>query len=81
MVQLEYAVKLDGTNYVLIMSDEEADTFIADSEKLSNCKALYISTAVLLTSEQQEAIKRNNINVFIIPDYYFESELLEVGER
>jgi adenine-specific DNA-methyltransferase len=81
MVQLEYAVKLDGTNYVLIMSDEEADTFIADFEKLSNCKALYISTAVLLTSEQQEAIKRNNINVFIIPDYYFESELLEVGER
>ena len=81
MVQLEYAVKLDGTNYVLIMSDEEADMFIADSEKLSNCKALYISTAVLLTSEQQEAIKRNNINVFIIPDYYFESELLEVGER
>lgn len=81
MVQLEYAVKLDGTNYVLLMSDDEADTFIADSEKLSNCKALYISTAVLLTSEQQEAIKRNNINVFIIPDYYFESELLEVGER
>lgn len=81
MVQLEYAVKLDGTNYILAMSDEEADTIIADKEKLNTCKALYISAAVLLTAEQQEELTNREIAVYVIPDYYFESELLEVGER
>lgn len=81
MVQLEYAVKLDGTNYVLIMSDEQADNFIANDESLARCKAIYVSTAVLLTAEQQKKLSDNGIAVFVIPDYYFESELLEVGER
>ena len=81
MVQLEYAVKLDGTNYVLLMSDEQADNFIENDESLARCKAIYVSTAVLLTAEQQKKLSDNGIAVFVIPDYYFESELLEVGER
>lgn len=81
MVQLEYAVKLDGSNYVLLLSDDEADTFIADADKLSNCKAIYISSTVLLTAEQNKTLANRGVAVYIIPDYYFESELLEVGER
>jgi len=81
MVQLEYAVKLDGQNYVLILSDEEADALIEETEKLENCKALYISSDVLLTSEQSKKLIDYGISMFVIPDYYFESELLEVGER
>lgn len=81
MVQLEYAVRLDGKNYVLLLSDKEADTFIADDEKLSACSAVYVSTAVLLTAEQGKKLSELGISVFVIPDYYFESELLEVGER
>lgn len=81
MVQLEYAVNLDGTNYILIMSDEEADSIIADKDKLNNCKAIYISAAVLLTAEQQRELTDREISLYVIPDYYFETELLEVGER
>lgn len=81
MVQLEYAVRLDGKNYVLLLSDKEADTFIADDDKLSACSAVYVSTAVLLTAEQGKKLSELGISVFVIPDYYFESELLEVGER
>ncbi len=81
MVQLEYAVKLDGSNYVLLLSDDEADTFITDMDKLSNCKAVYISSAVLLTAEQNKTLTNLGVAVYVIPDYYFESELLEVGER
>ena len=81
MVQLEYAVRLDGKNYVLLLSDEEADTFIADNEKLSACSAVYVSTAVLLTAEQEKKLSELGIAIFVIPDYYFENELLEVGER
>ncbi len=81
MVQLEYAVKLDGTNYILAMSDEEADTIISDNDRLNSCKALYVSAAVLLTAEQQRKLTGREIAVYVIPDYYFETELLEVGER
>lgn len=81
MVQLEYAVKLDGTNYILTMSDEDVDSVFADKDKLNNCKALYISADVLLTAEQQRELSDRDIKVFVIPDYYFETELLEVGER
>lgn len=81
MVQLEYAVRLDGKNYVLLLSDEEADTFIADDEKLSACSAVYVSTAVLLTAEQEKKLSELGVAIFVIPDYYFENELLEVGER
>lgn len=81
MVQLEYAVRLDGKNYILLLSDNEADDFIACDERLSECSAVYVSTAVLLTAEQEKKLKDNRIKIFVIPDYYFESELLEVGER
>lgn len=81
MVQLEYAVKLDETKYVLLFSDEEADAFIADESKLKKCKAVYVSSDVLLTAEQDRKLFDNGINIYIIPDYYFEAELLEVGER
>lgn len=81
MVQLEYTVKLDGTNYILIMNDEQADIIIGNENKLNNCKAIYISASVLLTAEQQRELSNREIAIFVIPDYYFEFELLEVGER
>lgn len=81
MVQLEYAVKLDGSNFILLMSDEEADALVKNENVLSICKGIYISTEVLLTAEQEKLLLDKGIKINVIPDYYFESELLEVGER
>jgi adenine-specific DNA-methyltransferase len=81
MVQLEHAVKLDGLNYILLLSDDEADSFFVDNDKLNNCKGLYVSSSVLLTARQERQLASTDISVCTIPDYYFESELLEVGER
>lgn len=81
MVQLEYAVKLDGSNYILIMSDAEADELLDNDHKLEHCKGLYISSNVLLTGKQEKTLYDKGIPIFTIPDYYFEAELLEVGER
>ncbi len=81
MVQLEYSVRLDGTNYILILSDEDADSMLADREKLNACKALYVSSAVLFTGAQQKVLSDKGIALYVIPDHYFEAELLEVGER
>ena len=79
MVQLEYFTKLDGKIYRLIMSDKEADEII--TEKLNDCKTLFISASVLLTLTQEKILRDKEIQIYTIPDYYFENELLEVNER
>lgn len=81
MIQLEHAIKLDNVNYVLLLSDEEADNFITNSKNLEKCKEMYISSSVLLTGKQRQLIDRYGIVAHIIPDYYFENELIEVDER
>ena len=79
MVELQHGTKIDNEKHILVLTDEEADRLT--EQRLANCKELYVSTSVLLTAEQERMFKRMGIDVLLIPDYYFESELLEVGER
>lgn len=78
MIQLEHGVKLDGKKYILILEDDEADMLSSHWNDYSNVKALYVSKNVLFTTEQNSLFK--NVDVYIIPDYYFNFELREVGE-
>ena len=73
MIQLEHGVKIDGSQYRMIMSDAEADLFFQNAEEIATVKALYISKNVLLTTEQRE--KLNGAEIHIIPDDYFLFEL------
>lgn len=79
MVELQYGTRIDNEKHILVLTDEEADGLTEQS--LANCEQLYVSVSVLLTAEQEKMFKRMGIEVLLIPDYYFESELLEVGER
>lgn len=78
MIQLEHGVKLDDKQYIMIMSDEEADELAAHWDDYPDVKALYVSGNVLFTTEQEWLFK--DVEVYIIPDYYFDFELREVGE-
>ena len=78
MVQLENGIDIDNDKHHIILTDEDADKIEKDWEKYKNCKALYISKNVLLTTSQNALFSSVEINT--IPDYYFESELREVGE-
>ncbi|MGN0681062.1 MAG: site-specific DNA-methyltransferase [Candidatus Fimisoma sp.] len=78
MVQLEHGVKIDGSQYLMIMSDEEADELQAHWNEYDDVKALYVSRNVLFTTEQNRLFA--NAEIHIIPDYYFNFELKEVGE-
>ena len=80
MVQLEKGAKIDGRNYILLLTDEETDIIAQDKGRLENCKGLYISSSVLLTSSQQKLFEDMGIAISSIPDYYFEAELREVGD-
>ena len=78
MIQLEHGVKLDGENYIMILDDDEADDLAAHWSDYPDVKALYVSKNVLFTTEQNALFK--DVEVHIIPDYYFNFELREVGE-
>lgn len=78
MIQLEHGVKLDGKQYIMILSDDEADDLEAHWDEYSDVKALYVSGNVLFTTEQERLFK--DVETHLIPDYYFDFELREVGE-
>lgn len=78
MIQLEHGVKLDGKQYIMVLSDEEADQLAKNWQNYPDVKTLYISSDVLLTTEQNNLFQ--HVAMYIIPDYYFDFELREVGE-
>lgn len=78
MVQLEHGIDIDNQKYHIILTDDDADRMEKEWDKYKECKALYISKNVLLTTSQNVLFSSVEINT--IPDYYFESELREVGE-
>lgn len=78
MIQLEHGVKIDGSQYLMVMSDEEADELQAHWSEYEGVKAIYTSKEVLFTTEQNAVFA--GVEIHTIPDYYFDFELKEVGE-
>ena len=78
MVELENGITLDNKQYLIVLTDEEADELAKNWSNYGAVKAIYVSRNVLFTSEQNTLF--GNTNIHIIPDYYFEYELKEVGE-
>ena len=76
MIQLEYGVKVDNTKYVMIIDDEEMDSFEDNISSYKELKTVFIN--VMLTTSQEKMLQ--NVEVKIIPDCYFDFELREVGE-
>lgn len=78
MIQLEHGVKLDGQHYIMVLEDDEADALAAHWSDYPDVKALYVSKNVLFTTEQNVLFR--DVEIHIIPEYYFNFELREVGE-
>ena len=78
MVELENGITLDNKHYLIVLSDEQADELAKNWSNYKDVKAIYVSRNVLFTSEQNALF--SNTDIHIIPDYYFEYELKEIGE-
>lgn len=78
MIQLEHGIKLDGKEYLMVLTDEEADELASHWQDYPDLKGIYLSNNVLLTTKQEHLFK--NVETYIIPDYYFDFELEEAGE-
>ena len=78
MIQLEHGVKIDDRQYLMVMSDIEADELQKHFGEYNGVKALYVSKNVLLTTQQLKTF--DGVEIHIIPDDYFKFELKEEGQ-
>ncbi|MGI6324942.1 MAG: site-specific DNA-methyltransferase [Bacilli bacterium] len=79
LIQLENGIKIDDKIVRVILTEKEIDMFTSNKNELNECEKLYISSDILLTSKQSQIFKDYNIELFIIPEYYFEDEIREVA--
>ena len=80
LIELEWGVSIDKKVNIMVLSEEELDKIEVNWDKLkTTVKSIYRARQVVYTGKQKQLFK--NINNFIIPDYYFNNELKEVGEN
>lgn len=79
LIQLENGIEIDDKIVKVILTEKEIDRFTTNDKELNECEKLYISSDILLTSKQSQIFKDYNIELFIIPEYYFEDEIREVA--
>ena len=78
MIQLENGIQIDGKNYIVLLSDADADRLEREWDAAIIPKIIYISRNVLLSTEQEKLF--SEVEKQEIPDYYFDFELSEVGD-
>src|SRR5574344_1311477 len=78
LIQLENGIEVDDNKIRIYLDEDELDTFSNNKEAMNICDKVYISSDILLTSKQEKIFEDNNIEVYIIPEYYFKDEIMEV---
>jgi len=78
LIQLENGIKIDDKKIKVIFTEEEIDELSENVEEVEKCEKLYISSDVLLTAKQENLFKNYNIEVIVVPEYYFDKEIKEV---
>ena len=78
MIQIHFATSIKNENIVVIQDDDDIDEFENKFDTYKDIQAVFINQNVLLSSTQEKLLDK--LNTFNIPDYYFDSELREVGE-
>lgn len=72
LVELENGLNFTGNAEIAIaLTDEELEAFTADTDKLAKCHKLYMGHDLLPDENQEKALKENDVEISIIPDYYY----------
>lgn len=72
LVELENGVNFTGNSKIaIVLTEEELDEFVMNIGDFQKCKKLYMGHDLLPTEEQEIAIAEHEIEVNIIPDYYY----------
>ena len=78
LIELEYMCEIDGINNILVRDEEEFDEIV--NENMKENIRLFVSSDIFASKEQQLILEQKNIEKIEIPEYYYRSELREVGE-
>lgn len=78
LIQLENGISIDNKNIQVYYSENDFDRFTSNQKLLDICNKVYLSSDILITSKQKKLINDNNIEVYVIPEYYFKDEIMEV---
>ena len=72
LVELENGVNFtDNAEIGIVLTEEELDEFIANTDSFAKCRKLYMGHDLLPSEEQERALKNGGIEISIIPDYYY----------
>lgn len=72
LVELENGINFVGNAEIgIVLTEKELDDFIANTNDFTKCKKLYIGHDLLLNDEQENILKLREIELNIIPDYYY----------
>ena len=80
LIQLENGICVDNEKIKVFVDEQEFDNFMSNNHFLEISERIYVSSDILMTSNQEKLLEDNNIKVFIIPEYYFKDEIMEVSE-
>ena len=78
LIQLENGIDIDDRKIKVILDEKTIDEFSTKINEVKECEKLYISSDILLTAKQTKLFKDNNVEIFVIPEYYFDEEIKEV---
>lgn len=72
LVELENGINFNGNAEIaIVLTEEELCAFVNNIQDFTRCRKLYMGHDLLPTDEQQKAISARQIEVNIIPDYYY----------
>lgn len=78
LVELENGINFVGNSEIaIVLTDEELVAFTQNIEQYSACRKLYMGHDLLPDDEQERILRENEIEISIIPDYYYK-DLQEV---
>lgn len=78
LIQLENGIEIDDNKIRIYLKEDELDRFSTNEKELEICEKVYISSDILITAKQRIILDNNNIEVYIIPEYYFKDEIMGV---
>lgn len=77
LIELENHLEIDGIGNIIVNKEEDIIEFL---EQANNNANFFITSDLMLSQEEKAIANKKNIKIIVIPEYYYSSELREVGE-
>lgn len=77
LIELEHHIEIDNEKYIILDDEDELENVV---ENIKEGGKLFITSGIFLSRTYQRILDEKNVIIVDIPEYYYRSELKEVGE-